>query len=82
MHTEFSFSEGVSPEAQESILCALTSLVFAVPAKFYVPGESAGTTAYFAKELIDIYAGKPFLSIFFSETPAMLCKIRYLSANT
>jgi len=27
------------------------SLVFAVPAKFYVPGESAGTTVYFAKEL-------------------------------
>ena len=50
MHTQFLLSEGISqkhrncPERSDS-------LVFAVPAKFYVPGESAGTTVYFAKEL-------------------------------
>jgi len=57
------------------------SLVIAVPAKFYMPGESAGTTAYFAEDLTDIYSRQPCMSICFRKTPAILCKRLYLLAN-
>ena len=50
MHTQFLLSEGYIPK-HRNYPDRSDSLFFAVPAKIYVPGESAGTTVYFTEEL-------------------------------